>query len=66
MDSYRMHQIMIGALKGNEWEKAKGQLRAVLSLAAAETGLNSVERYTQLSDMIEQFITEVEEEGLDE
>ncbi len=66
MENYRLHQLMVGALKGTEWEKAKGQLRAVLSLAAAETGLNSVERYTRLSDMIEQFITEVEDEGLDE
>lgn len=60
------------ALKSAQWERAKGELRALVALQASYTDLvpqhmrTKPDRWIQLSDRVEDFIKAVEDDALQE
>jgi hypothetical protein len=58
------------ALKAAQWERAKGELRALIALqgsyASRQVGDDSVPKWERLKNYVEDFIQEVEDQGLQE
>jgi hypothetical protein len=58
---------MISLLKAAEWERAKGSLRAVASLAGQHTySDNQTDRWRKIDAAVEDFISRFEGEGFQE
>jgi len=55
------------ALRAQQWEIAKGHLRATVSLQGGyQAGGIHAERFTLCVNMVEKFIRDFEDEGMDE
>ena len=53
--------MTIEILRSMAWERAKGELRSML-----QTYINDEDRFEALTDAIEDFVKEVEDNGLQE
>jgi hypothetical protein len=61
------HFMLDVAMKAQQWERAKGELRAMVALAgsyAARTGLD--QKWIDLGNRVEAFIGEIEDNALQE
>jgi hypothetical protein len=54
------------ALKAAQWEKAKGELRALVALQGSYPAGENTERWKACNDAVEAFVDKVEFEGLAE
>lgn len=68
-----MHdEIVLTALRAQAWQRAKGELRAMLEAHRAPAGLGPqfymehAERYDKLHEMVTNFIEAFEDEGYHE
>jgi hypothetical protein len=57
--------LVAEALKSAQWERAKGELRALVALQGSHVTTTSADTWERLSAAVEDFIKEVEESGLD-
>lgn len=53
-------------LMAQQWERAKGELRAMIGMQGALYEQNTVRDYREVKAKIEQFIKDFEDEGLQE
>lgn len=53
-------------LKSQQREKVKGELRAMVAMQGSYQAGENTERWNRLDTAVENFINEVEENGLDE
>lgn len=63
------HFSIDSAMKAQQWERAKGELRALVSLQGSyHSGCegDQWEKYRELSERTEKFIEEVEDDALQE
>ena len=56
-------QIIASVLKGQAWERAKGELEAMLQACLVKNGM---EDFNKLDTLIKDFIREVGDQGLEE
>ena len=69
-----MDELALQVQKAIEWERAKGQLRAVcvvaghrrLAVSTAEDARAATARWTELDKRVEAFISDIENNGLNE
>jgi hypothetical protein len=56
------------ALKAQQWERAKGELRALVALQGSYASINEdmAEKNDRLNTAVEMFIQRIEEDGLQE
>lgn len=66
----RTDELILYAMKAQQWERAKGELRAMVAVKGAvsstSAGSTGKEPWAQLEEAVEEFITHVEGEGLQE
>lgn len=53
-------------LMAQQWERAKGELRAMAAMHGALYEKNAVHDYREVSANIEKFITDFEDQGFEE
>ena len=53
-------------LKAQQWERAKGELRAMVALQGSYLAGENVRRWLLLDNRVERFIKDIEGEGLQE
>lgn len=59
--------LIADALKAQQWERAKGELRALVALQGShESNGSNTERWRELDRSVEDFIKSVEDNGLQE
>ena len=54
-------QDMLGVQRAMAWERAKGELNSILATYTGDTA-----RFERMSEFVETFVAEVEDEGLPE
>jgi len=53
-------------LKSQQWERVKGELRAMVAMQGSYQAGENTEQWNRLDCIVEDFIREVEDNGLDE
>ncbi len=64
-----MSEYLEAAIKAQQWERAKGELRAFVAMQGSYSSGGSGpkwDRWTDLAECAETFIASVEDEGLNE
>jgi hypothetical protein len=57
--------LIASAMKAQQWERAKGELRALVAIQGSHQALGgNTERFVALHDSVEAFIKSAEDEGL--
>ena len=60
-----MTDLLVSVLRGMSWERAKGELNAILATYYPNYDLdNPHDEYETFKKMVEEFIQKVEDEGL--
>jgi len=56
------NDMLLGVLRSQAWERAKGELQSVLWTYSSEDG-NSGNKWVHMNEVINEFIKEVEDNG---
>ena len=56
-----MDQQMLSCMRGVEWERAKGHLRALMMLYYSEGEVELMVKFEKMDMMVDKFIDEVED-----
>lgn len=71
MDADAMFDLLISGMRGVQWERAKGELRAAVRAVGCTTvsrdvGDEEVQKWEEFEQRVEDFIRGIERDGLHE
>lgn len=60
------HDTIINMMKASVWEEAKGKLRALVAIQGSYPNGTQTQRWKDIEDLTEEFIRDIEGNGLHE